>query len=292
MNDYPASMSDGLAERKQAVTRECTTLANHVGRPLLFGMTTSLALQAIPLPEHCRLDTDRKHITSSDRDHRVRGKGIHCHVWRQLGAQARFRINASVYALKPIHTWAQLSPHVPLYALVALAESIVAADKDVDTPQFATFIDDAPRFTGKSRCRTALTYVQADVLSPSESKARLVLIMHGLPCPQTGYTVPNAVFATSKAPMTLDMAWGKYQVAVEYDGDQHRTDKSQWRRDQEKREYLRRQGWIIICITADDLADEQRRADFAFHVAKALALKGARFEFTVKPTDMFEFEWA
>ena len=284
-----ASMASTVAERKRVMTQECTALANELGRPLLFGMTTALALQGIALPERCDLDENLKHVTVSSRSLRKRGRGIHCHLWKQCNAQAHVKINARVYALTPIHVWAQLAMHIPLYALVALAESIIAADPDsFDPSQFAAFVADAPRFAGKTRCTTATTYIQNNVLSPAESKGRQTLIAHNIPCPETNYTVPNAVFSDSKAAMTLDMAWVEFQVGVEYDGDQHRTDKAQWRRDQEKREYLRRQGWIIICITADDLASEQRRAEFAFNVAKALADRGAHFDFTVSANPIFE----
>lgn len=283
------SMAAALTERKRAMTQECTALADDLGKSLLFGMTTALTLQGIALPERCDLDASLKHITVSKRNHRKRNQGIHCHVWKQCNSQAHVKINARVYALAPILVWAQLAVHVPLYSLIALAESIIAANPDTfDASQFTAFATDAPRFMGKTRCMTASAYIQNNVLSPSESKGRLTLIAHGIPCPETNYTVPNAAFSSSKASMSLDMAWVEFQVGVEYDGDQHRTDKAQWRRDQEKREYLRRQGWIIICITADDLANEQRRAEFAFAVAQALTERGAQFEFTVRPNALFE----
>lgn len=290
MNDT-AAMGVNLRERKRLVIQECTALAADAGKPMLFGMTTALALQAIALPERCDLDERLKHVTVSDHHHRIRGKGIHCHVWKQCNSRPRVKINARVYALKPVLAWAQLSAHIPMYALVALAESIIAADStsgDDALSRIAAFVDESSRFAGKTRCAAALPHIRSDVLSPAESKARLALVMHGIPCPQTNVKIPGAVFSASKTVMTLDMAWPEFRIGVEYDGDQHRTDKNQWRRDQEKREYLRRQGWIIICITADDLANGQRRTEFAFNVARELAERGAAFDFVLKPDNVFE----
>ena len=40
-------------------------------------------------------------------------------------------------------------------------------------------------------------------------------------------------------------------MAVEYDGDQHRTDRRQWREDRERDAALRAEGWEVIRVTAD-----------------------------------------
>ena len=60
----------------------------------------------------------------------------------------------------------------------------------------------------------------------------------------------------SGAPVTLDLAWPEFKVAIEYDGDHHRTNKTQWRRDQEKRSKLVARQWITFVATAANLADE------------------------------------
>lgn len=41
-------------------------------------------------------------------------------------------------------------------------------------------------------------------------------------------------------------------VAVEYDGDHHRSDRHQYVKDIRRRERLERQGWIIITVVAED----------------------------------------
>ncbi|WP_101617561.1 hypothetical protein [Bifidobacterium margollesii] len=83
--------------------------------------------------------------------------------------------------------------------------------------------------------------------------------------------------------MTVDMAWPEFLVAVEYDGDHHRTSKKQWRRDQEKRERLRLNGWIIFVVTADVLNSKEAKARFAFEVAWRLVSQGADFTFHIRP---------
>lgn len=128
----------------------------------------------------------------------------------------------------------------------------------------------------------ALPLIMPNVDSPMESKQRLALTAHGVPMPTTNYIVPDVQFA-SGAHMTLDMAWPEHRVAVEYDGDHHRTDKQQWRRDQEKRNLLRSRSWIILEATAGNLANDEARASFAFQVGRELAKRGADVPFSLMP---------
>jgi very-short-patch-repair endonuclease len=48
------------------------------------------------------------------------------------------------------------------------------------------------------------------------------------------------------------MGWERIKVAVEYDGDHHRTSRSQYSYDVRRSEMLARRGWIVIRVTAGD----------------------------------------
>ena len=79
-------------------------------------------------------------------------------------------------------------------------------------------------FSGRPACRTALQLVKANVLSPKESKARAGDSSgHGLPDAEVNCHVRQGDVRFGK-PMSLDIAWKHFKVAVEYDGDHHRTD--------------------------------------------------------------------
>ena len=67
-----------------------------------------------------------------------------------------------------------------------------------------------------------------------------------LPQPQT--QIPVAVGGRVK--YYLDMGWEDLKIAVEYDGDHHRTDRSQFARDITRLEELTALGWVIIRIAA------------------------------------------
>jgi very-short-patch-repair endonuclease len=48
------------------------------------------------------------------------------------------------------------------------------------------------------------------------------------------------------------MGWEDLMVAAEYDGEQHRVDPWQYKRDVRRREAIDRLGWIVIRVIAGD----------------------------------------
>lgn len=106
-----------------------------------------------------------------------------------------------------------------------------------------------PGRRGIRRARSALCLVDAGAQSPKETWLRLLLIQGGLPRPQTQIPVRDE-FGEILA--YLDMGWEDVKVAVEYDGDQHRSDRRQYTWDIRRLEILERLGWIVIRVVAGD----------------------------------------
>ncbi|WP_243387760.1 hypothetical protein [Bifidobacterium felsineum] len=289
-----SSMQSDLTERRQAIIERCTSEAQQLGRTLLFGMTTSLMLQSVPLPEDCDLDMSKLHTVSSMKTRRVRAHAstLCSHIWKPIPQAKKVRINQHVLALDLFHVWAQLASHVSLRSLIILGDAIITAvhrqpllaqnrDGSSIYRDFVLSVERMPKFSGRMSCVRALMLMSPGADSPKESEKRLSLQSHGIPKASVNYVVPKILF-TSGSPITLDLAWPQYKVAVEYDGDHHRTDKVQWRRDQEKRGKLQGRGWIVFVATAASLADDYAKAEFAFRVGRALALRGAQFTFRLK----------
>jgi hypothetical protein len=124
----------------------------------------------------------------------------------------------------------------------------------------------ARRYVGRrgvARARQAMELFDAGAQSPKESWLRVILIQAGLPRPQTQIPVLNE-FGTAIA--YLDMGWEDVKVAVEYDGEQHRSDRRQYTWDVRRLEMLERLGWIVIRVVAGD-----RPAEIIRRVRTALA---------------------
>jgi hypothetical protein len=88
---------------------------------------------------------------------------------------------------------------------------------------------------GIKRARESLDLVDAGAQSPRESWLRVILIQAGLPRPQAQIPVRDEF---GNAIAYLDMGWEELKVAVEYDGEQHRSDRSQFRWDLRRLEML------------------------------------------------------
>ena len=54
----------------------------------------------------------------------------------------------------------------------------------------------------------------------------------------------------------VDMGWEQHKVAVEYDGDHHRTNRRQYARDQRRLRKLEELGWIVIRVIAEDKPED------------------------------------
>lgn len=150
---------------------------------------------------------------------------------------------------------------------VARLDSLAAATgfKVVDVLEVAK---NHPGSPGLRRLETTLDLVDAGAQSPRESYLRLLLIDGGFPRPQT--QIP--VLGTDGIPLAyLDLGWEECMVAVEYDGDQHRTDRPQYVKDIRRIELLERMGWIIVRIVAED-----QPAQILRRVREAMAISAAR----------------
>ena len=112
-----------------------------------------------------------------------------------------------------------------------------------------------------------LPRVDAGAASPKETWLRLLLTDMGLPTPET--QIP--VLADYRIVAVLDMGWPQFKVAVEYDGDQHRTSRRQYVRDLRRLKALEKLGWIVIRVIAED-----KRDDIISKVREALRQRGYR----------------
>lgn len=119
-----------------------------------------------------------------------------------------------------------------------------------------------PRSPGLRRLEAALDLVDPGAQSPRESYLRLLLIDAGLPRPQT--QIP--VLGVDGIPCAyLDLGWAESLVAVEYDGDHHRT-RRQFVKDLRRMAMLEEMGWVVVRVVAED-----RPAGIVRRVREALA---------------------
>ena len=169
---------------------------------------------------------------------------------------------AGIPATSPARTALDIGCWYPTVTAVAgidaLARAVEVKPADVEML--------ARRYAGRrgiTRARESLDLFDAGAQSPKESWLRVVLIRAGLPRPQTQIPVLNEF---GSAIVYLDMGWADLKVAVEYDGEQHRSDRRQYIWDVRRLQMLERLGWIVIRVVAGD-----RPAEIVSRVRAALA---------------------
>jgi very-short-patch-repair endonuclease len=169
---------------------------------------------------------------------------------------------AGVPVTSPVRTALDLGCWYPIVTAVAAIDALAGAT-DVKAADVELL---AQRYAGRrgiARAREALGLFDSGAQSPKESWLRVVLIHAGLPRPQTQIPITDE-FGNVIA--YLDMGWEDVKVAVEYDGEQHRSDRWQYTWDIRRSELLERLGWIVIRVVAGD-----RPAEIVSRVRAALA---------------------
>ena len=109
-------------------------------------------------------------------------------------------------------------------------------------------IDRHPGVRGAKRLPIALNLADGGAQSPKETWLRLLFIDAGLPRPSTQIRVYDG----RRLVRRLDMGWEKYKVAAEYDGDQHRTRRSQYVKDIQSKRTLARLRWESLNVVNED----------------------------------------
>ncbi|MGX1791411.1 endonuclease domain-containing protein [Microbacterium sp. NPDC055312] len=122
------------------------------------------------------------------------------------------------------------------------------------------------RFSGCARARRALDLAREGAESPKESETRVRIMESGLPEPVMQWGVYDGGVLVAR----VDLAYPELKVAIEYEGDGHRTDKEQWRADIRRQRRLEDLGWIVIRLTQSDLT---KPSAFLTRLARARATR-------------------
>ncbi len=176
-----------------------------------------------------------------------------------------FGIFAGLPVTTPQRTAFDIGRRAPIGTAVERLDALVGAT-GIKVTEVAELADRHRGARGLRRLDTALELVDAGSQSPKETWLRLVLIRAGLPRPTTQIPV-----LTDEGLYYLDMGWEKFMVAAEYDGEQHRVNNWQYRKDIRRSEAIRRLGWIVIRVVAAD-----RPSDIVGRTREALAYRASK----------------
>lgn len=114
-----------------------------------------------------------------------------------------------------------------------------------------------------------LALVDGGAESPQETRLRLLLVRSITPRPVTQIPVRNQF---GRVVRRIDMGYPEWKVGVEYDGEQHFTNATDYANDIERLEFLADMGWSIVRVSARQLGVE--RTKIVERVRGALARAG------------------
>jgi very-short-patch-repair endonuclease len=236
-------------------------LATTLGRcrafePLLlpgqvFSHTTALALLGAPLPA----GEERLHLSVEFPRTPPRVRGTVGHSLQLLPMSLVLGLPIA----DPASAWCQAAVILRREDLVAVGDFLVTGRRrGLAREAGLVSIADLTRATidrrgspGAKRMVWALARIRCGAESRPETLLRLLLERSGV----RGAVIDHPVTVAGGVVLHPDLAFVRERVALEYEGDGHRTDRKQWMRDLTRRELMEDAGWRVVRVTADELFD-------------------------------------
>jgi hypothetical protein len=247
----------GVRTRRSPVTLmdRCRALAPVLPPGTAFSHVTALALWQLPLPRGHDVEGGLLHVEST-RGGRVRRAGVTGHVGRPDTVGRNEHRVSGLLVVDPLTAWVQSAEGLALDDLVAVADALAGRwspfgpARGIPIGQLSDRVTAWGSRRGASALREALALARPGVWSPQETRMRLLLERAGV----TGL-VPNHPVRDERDRLVgiVDLADVDARLAVEYQGDHHRTDRDTYRSDLQRREDFEDVGWRQVQASDDDL---------------------------------------
>ena len=220
-------------------------------RAFYFGRTAA-ALQQLPLPARYSAETTL-HVGVRAGERRVEVLQISPHHVRlpdsDLLAWEQTRVTS------PTRTWCDLAASLTLAELVAVGDRLLWRTRPLTTaPTLTAQLDRYEGRRGIRLLRSAIGLLSDAADSAPESELRVAIIQAGFPAPLVG----EEVFLSRGGSVHPDLSWPRFRVAIDYEGDHHRTERDQWRHDIRRFSNLEEDRWRTYRATGDDYRSPHR----------------------------------
>lgn len=227
----------------------------------VFSDQTAAALLDLPAPRFKDL-----HVCVPEKGVAVRRRGIVGHVRHltELDIAQRFDLPVTT----PERTFLDLAAKLPAGELLGFVDAALRA-RLTSMPALLEVVVRHAGCRGVAKARRVLEHANPAAESLRESMMRWLFVEAGLPTPEVNVNIYDldGVFLAR-----ADMLFRDGQVIVEYDGDQHRTDRSQFVRDIQRTTRLAAAGYLVLRFTGTDLMTRPRW--IVETVASALRARG------------------
>lgn len=227
----------------------CEALALRMPQGAFFSHATAAQLMGFPLPYSSSFARPI-HVSVAAPARAMDARDVVGHSLSLRSGDLRtwngFRVTS------PERTWLDLAAAgLTLFDLVAVGDYLVHWEHPLTT--IARLTDAAAGYQGRrgrTLIRAALPLLRTRAESPRETVLRLIIVIAGLPEPECNLNIYDSA---GRFLARADLAYPDFKLMLEYQGDQHRTDKAQWRRDIRRSGDVEDAGWQILQFTDDDL---------------------------------------
>jgi very-short-patch-repair endonuclease len=153
--------------------------------------------------------------------------------------------------LPPEQVWLQLASILTVDELIIAGDYLVRRRRaDTSVERLVAEVAISKGNHGTKRARLALREVRAGTDSPKETELRLLIVRAGLPEPVIGHRVIDVDGYFVGVP---DLAYVEERIAIDYDGEVHRTDERVFLDDIERRERFEDAGWRYLRASKNHL---------------------------------------
>jgi hypothetical protein len=234
-----------IARETDSLLSRCRAYATHRRTDFAFSHTTAASFYGMPLPFADPLI----HVT-------VRAPGrapaIAGFAGHKLGRWETWVVH-DLPVTCPEQTWIDLAQLVERDALVAAGDFLVSGRRPLSSKvALARMLEQSKGRRGVHRARAALELIREGAESPGETRLRLLLTSAGLPSPVLNHELrePGGRFVAR-----VDFAFPARRIALEYEGDIHRVERSVWQKDIHRQSRIEDLGWRVVRVTSADIAD-------------------------------------
>lgn len=209
------------------------------------------------------------HIVTRRQQDRARRAGVVAHRSRQSFLET-IEVDG-LLVTSPAQTFVHVGVDLPRPDdVVVLGDAMMRRANPLTTPaELADIARRTHKVKGIVQARDQIARMRPNTDSVMETRTRLLLVDSNLPCPSVNevVTLDDGTYVKR-----VDMLYRRHKVAIEYDGDHHRTDRAQWRDDVRRRRWLETLGWTVIVVVAEDVIHDPtglvRRIRVALEIAE------------------------
>jgi len=239
-------MTEWDAQRSRFRVHTKAVLSVYTGREIALYGPTALQVLRVALPATLQ-DWTRCHIVVPADTNRPERRDVVSH--RTTAKLDIWATRDGMPLLHPVDHWLQLRGTDD--ELIEVADGLVRRKHPlIGMDDFHRRLNELAGATGVQKGRRLLRFVRSGTDSLYETRTRLVLVRAGLPTPVVNHPVP----CRSGFTYHVDMGYVREKVAVEYDGGVHVGDTKQQAIDAERRRDLQDEGWLVINVTAAQVA--------------------------------------